>query len=250
MLQISSYLVPVEMPDHDAPSPIHHRRDLACVDDHNHTVGAVLRHGGHIQRRSESGTVFGGVAGLSGRKPVLPAGQPGPLLRGADDRDIAVLRDDMDQGVAPDDTNGQQGRPDGTDPAEEQGEGGENAGHGRHPVRRVVVPAVRDIRPDQTGRPAHVLGRGFPARGYANRPVAGRVQQLHQPGSVRVLQQEVPPGIHGGVAEPELLGNAPVQRERDVRQFLVGQQGILLHHQPSRVHQAAGQPGDERVLHI
>jgi len=172
------------------------------------------------------------------------------VLRGSDDSDIVVLRDDMDQGVAPDHTNGQQGRADGAHTAKEQGEGGQDAGHGGDPVRRVVVPAVRDIRADQAGWPAHVLGGGLLARGHADRTVAGRVQQLYQPRAVRVLQQEVPPRLHRRAAEQELLGHVAVQRERHFGQLLVGQQGVLLHHQPPRVHQTTGQPGDQRVLHI
>lgn len=94
------------------------------------------------------------------------------------------------------------------------------------------------------------MGRGFPARGHADRAMAGRVQQLHQPRAVRVLQQEVPPRIHCRAPEQELLGNAEVQRERHVGQLVVGQQGFILHHQSSRLHQTAIQPGDERFLYI
>lgn len=210
-LQVSSHLVSVEMSDHNAPSPVHHMCDLAGVDHHNHTLGAILRHGRHIQGRTHPRTMPGSVARLPGREPVLPAGQLGPVLRGANDSDIAMLRDDMDQSVAQDYTDGQQGRADGADSAEEQGEGGQDAGDGGDPVCGVVVPAVRDIRPDQAGRPTHVLGGGFFARGHTDRPVAGCVQQLHQPRPVRVLQQEVPPGLHGGATKPELLGYTPVQ---------------------------------------
>lgn len=138
--------------------------------------------------------------------------------------------------MASDNTDGQQGRADGAHTAEEQGKSGEDVGHGGHPVRRLVVPAVRDIRPDQTGRTTNVLGRGFPARGHADRTMAGRVQQLHQPGAVRVFQQEVPPRFHRRVAEQELLGHVEIQRERHVGQLLVGQQDVLLHHQSPRVH--------------
>lgn len=239
------------MPDNDAPRPVHHSHHLAGVDHDHHPVGAVLRHGGHIQGRTQSGTVPGGVARLPGRQPVLPAGQPGPVLRGAHGGHIAVLRDDLDQGVAAHHTHGQQGRADGAHPAEEQGQGGKDAGHGGHPVRGVVDAAVRDIRAHQARRPAHVVGRGLPAGGHAHRPVAGRVQQLHQPGAVRVLQQEVPARFQRRAPEPQLLGHAPVQRERRVRRVLVRRQGVLLlHHQPPRVHPAAGQPGDQRVVHI
>lgn len=69
---------------------------MAGVHDNNHTLGAVFRHGGHIQRRAELGTVPGSVAGLSGREPVLLAGQPGTVLRGAYDSYLVVLRDDLD----------------------------------------------------------------------------------------------------------------------------------------------------------
>lgn len=173
------------------------------------------------------------------------------MLRGADGGHLAVLRDDLDQGVAADDTDGQQGRADGAHPAEEQGEGGQDAGDGGHTVRGLVAAAVRDIRAHQAGRPAHVVGGGLPAGGHADRAVAGRVQQLHQPGAVRVLQQEVPARVHRGAAEPPVLRHAAVQRERHVRQLVVGRQGgVVLHHQPSRVHQAPGQPGDQRVVHI
>lgn len=193
----------------------------------------------------------GGVAGLrGGRQHVLLGGEPGPVLRGAHGGHIAVLRDDMDQGVAADDTDGQQGRADGAHTAEEQGEGGENVGHGGHTVRGVVAAAVRDIRPDQAGRPAGAVGGGLHAGGHADRPVAGRVQQLHQPGAVRVLQQEVPPRLHRRAAEQEPVRHAQVQRERQLGQLVVGQQGVVLHNQPSRLHQTTGQPGDERVLHI
>lgn len=250
VLQVFGDLVPVEVSDHHAPSPVHNRDNLVGVDDYNDPVGVVLRHGGHIQGRAQPGTVPGGVAGVPGREPVFPAGQPRAVLRGADGGHIAVLRDDMDQGVATDHTDGQQGRADGAHTAEEQGEGGENADHGRHTFRRVVAAAVRDIHAHQTGRPAHVLGRGLPARGHADRPVAGRVQQLHQPGAVCVLQQEVPPRVHGRAAEQKLLGHRQVQRERGCKLVVVRQQSVLLHHQSSRVHQASGQPGDQRVLHI
>lgn len=249
-LQVPGHLVPVEVSDHDAPGTVHHRHHLAGVHHDHYTVGAVFRHGGHIQGRAQPGTVPGGVAGLPGREPVLPAGQPGPVLPGAHGGHITVLRDDLDQGMAPDHTDGQQGRADGAHPAEEQGEGGQDAGHGGHTVRGVLVPVVRDIRPDQAGWPAHVLGGGFPAGGHANCPVAGSLKQLHQPGSVRVFQQEVPTWVHRRAPEPELLGHAPVQRERGLHKFVVGQQGVLLHYQPSRVHQTAGQPGNQRVLHI
>lgn len=49
-----------------------------------------------------------------------------------------------------------------------------------------------------------------------------------------------------------MLGNAPVQRERHiVRGLVVGRQSVVvLHHQSSRVHQTAGQPGDQRVVHF
>lgn len=70
------------------------------------------------------------------------------MLRGAHDSDIIVLHNDMDQGMAQDHTDGQQGRTDGTHTAEEQGEGGENVGHGGHTVRGLVVTVVRDICQD------------------------------------------------------------------------------------------------------
>jgi len=104
-------------------------------------------------------------------------------------------------------------RANGAHPATEQGQGGQDAGHGGGAVRRVVDAAVRDIRPDQAGRPAGAVGGGLPAGGHADRPVAGRVQQLHQPGAVRVLQPEVPARLHRGAAEPPVLRHAPVQRE-------------------------------------
>jgi len=81
-------------------------RDLAGIDDHNHTLGAVFRHGGDIQGRAQFGTVFGSVAGLPGRQPVFLVGQLRLVLRGANDSDIVVLRNDMDKGVAPDYTDG------------------------------------------------------------------------------------------------------------------------------------------------
>jgi len=98
-------LVPAEVSDHHEAGPVHHLRHLAGFDHHNHTVGAVLRHGGHIQGRPEPGTVPGGVAGLPGRQPVLLAGQPGAVLRGANGGHIAVLHHDLGEGLAADHTH-------------------------------------------------------------------------------------------------------------------------------------------------
>lgn len=123
------------------------------------------------------------------------------MLRGAHGGHITVLRDDMDKGVAADDTDGQQGRADGTDTAEEQSQGGQDAGHGGNTVRRVMVAAVRDIHADQVRWPAQVVGGGRTVNSHAGRTVAGRLQQFNQPGAVRVLQQEVSAGVHGRAPE-------------------------------------------------
>lgn len=252
--QIPGHLVPAQVSDHHSTRSVHHRHHLAGVDHDYHTVGTVLRHGGHIQGRPKPGTVPGGVAGLPGRQPVLPAGQPGPVLRGAHGGHIAVLRDDLGEGVAADHTHRQQVRSHGAHPATEQGEGGEDAGHGGGAVRRVLAAAVRDIRPDQAGRPAGAVGGGLPSGGHADRAVAGRVQQLHQSGAVRVLQPEVPARLHRRAPEPPVLRHPAVQREPaalGVGQRQRRRQGVVvLHNQSSRVHQTAVQPGDERVVHI
>jgi len=110
------------------------------------------------------------------------------------------------------------------------GAGCQDAGGGGDSFRTVLAPAVRDIRPDQAGRRHGGLGGGRSRRGNSDRPVAWRLQFLHQPDPVRFLQQQVQERLRRYFAEQALLWPSSVLRNGGCRRIVLSQyaQVVLL----------------------
>jgi len=73
------------------------------------------------------------------------------LLRVTNDTHISLLYSHLDQGVAQAYTHRYQGRSDGEDTAEVEGEGGQDVGRGRDTFRPLMVASLRDLCCSQTG---------------------------------------------------------------------------------------------------
>jgi len=186
VFQVFGDLVAAEMPNYETTGPHDDRRDLVHRSDDDVTVVAVLRSGLHLRRRSRSASLSGKVAASRGRRALLPDRQSDPLLRAADDSHISLLHSHMDQGMAQAYPHRHQGRPNGEVTAKVEGEGGQDAGRGRHTLRPLVAASLRDLRCDQAGR--RTGRRRDPADRYADRPVAGRQQFLHKSDPIRLFQ--------------------------------------------------------------
>lgn len=152
IFQVLGDLVAVKMPNHKTTGPHDDCRDLVHRSDDDVTVVAVLRSGLHLRRRARSAPLSGNVAASRGWHAFLPDRQSDSLLRAANDSHIPLLHSHMDQGVAQAHTHRHQGRPDGEVTAEVKGEGGQDAGRGRHTLRSLVAASLRDLCRDQAGR--------------------------------------------------------------------------------------------------
>lgn len=249
------------MSDHNTPRTHHDSGDMDNRRDHDDTVGAVLRPGGHLQRRSGRTAVHRSLARIPGRLAVLSGRQLAVLLHTAHDSHLVVLHTDLGESVQTPHPQRHQGRADRAHAAEVEGEGGEDAGGRRDTVRTVVAAVVRDIRQDKVGRRHRGLGRGHTDGRDADRPVAGSLQLLYQPHPVRVLQQQVQTGIRGDTEEQTLLQHTALLRHRGHGQLVVGQheevvllrQQQQLHHTPGAAAAAAARltdGGRQRVLHL
>ncbi|CAB0038605.1 unnamed protein product [Trichogramma brassicae] len=99
------------------------------------------------------------------------------------------------------------------------------------------------------------MGGGAAADRHADRPVAGLLQFLHQSDPVRVLQQEVPQGLHGHHQVGPVLRQAALLRDRGDHVVVhVDAQVLVLREQQlvaeARFSRAAGAPGQQRVVHL
>lgn len=257
VFQVFGDLVAAKMPNHKTTGPLDDRRDLVHRSDDDVAVVAVLR-SGHLRRRARNAHLSGNVAASRGRQALLPDRQSDPLLRAANDSHISLLHSHMDQGMAQAYTHRHQRRPDGEITAEVEGEGGQDAGRGRHTLRSLVAASLRDLRRDQAGRQLYTGRRRNPANCYADRPVAGRQQFLHKSDPLRLFQQEVPARLHRHPQERSMLRQAQVLRDRRDDVLLDEHEKVLLLRQQqqqqfvdeTRLARATGPPGQQRLLHI
>lgn len=137
-----------------AARPPHDSRHLGDSAGHHGAVGAVLQAGAAVPRharRPRGAALHGGVAGRHERLAVLSARQSDRLLPGAHAADHALLRADLDQGVASLHSERLEGRPDGPHAAKVQDQGGEDADRGGDPVRGVMAAVVLHFRTHQVG---------------------------------------------------------------------------------------------------
>lgn len=111
-------------------------------------------------------------------------------------------------------THRHQGRPDGEDTTEVEGEGGQDAGRGCDTLRSLMVASLRNLRRDQVGRRRGGEGGRDPTDRHADRPVAGCQQLLHKSDPLRILQQEIPARLHRHPEERPMLRQAQVLRDR------------------------------------
>jgi hypothetical protein len=249
-LQILGDLVAVEVSDNEEARSNHDRPDLVHRIDDDHTLGDLLRPGGRLHRRPRRRAVHRGVAGLDERRPLLPDRQPDLLLHPADDPDHDVLRPDLDQGVATKHPHRHQGRPDGAHAAEIEGESGEDAGGGGDPVRGVLATPVRDLRPHQARRRGGGLGGGGAVDRRPHSAVAGGVQLVHQPGAVRLLQQEVQEGVRRHHQEQEVLRQVEVLRDGGDDVVVDEHEEVVALLQQQLVDEEGAPPGRRRLLHL
>lgn len=199
------------------------------------------------------------MAASQGRLAILPDWQSDPLLRAADDTHIPLLYSHLDQGMAQAYTHRYQGRPDGEDTAEVEGEGGQDAGRGRDTFRPLMVASLRNLRRDQAGRRRGREGGRDPADRHADCPVAGRQQLLHKSDPLRFLQQKVPARLHRHLEERPVLRQTQVLRDRRDDVLLNEHEKVLLLCQQQQQQQlvdetclawTAGPSGQQRFLHI
>lgn len=201
-----------EVSDHDKTSSYHDSVHLADRRHHHHSVGAVLRPRSHLRRPPRHPAVHRSLARLPRRLTLLPGVQPAILLHPAADTDLHVLHPDLGARVQTSHPQRHQGCSDGTDAAEVQGQGCQDAGRRRHLVCSLLAAAVRHLRQDKARGRDHRLGGGRSHRHHPNRPVAGGLQLLHQPHLVRFLQQQVSQGLHGDSQEPAVLQHSALLR--------------------------------------
>jgi len=202
--------VAAQVPDHEAARSHDDRGDLVHRSDDDVALAAVFRFGLHLRRRSRSAALPGDMATSGGWLPVLSDRQLDPLLRAANDPHIALLHPHMDQGVAQTHTHRHQGRSDGEDTAEVEGEGGKNAGGGRDTVRPLVAAPLRHLRRDQARRRRSGKRGRDPADRHTDRSVVGRQQLLHKSDPLRLLQQEVPARLHRHFEKRSVLRQAQI----------------------------------------
>lgn len=177
------------MPDNDTQGEVDDRRHLGDSSHYDDSLGYFLRSGSHIPRRQGgSERLRRGLARSSQRISLLRNRPPVVLLHIANDTHLDVLRADLDKGVQEAHPRRHQGRPDGKDAAEEQGQSGQDAGSCRHPVRGVLAAAVHHLRPGQDGRRTVAQRRRTDTHGGPDRSVARIVQLVHQPDTVRFFQ--------------------------------------------------------------
>lgn len=67
------------------------------------------------------------------------------MLRSTNDPDIDVLRSDMDKSMEKTHSERHERRPDGKNTAEVEGEGCQDAGRRRHPLRPLVASVVHNL---------------------------------------------------------------------------------------------------------
>lgn len=245
--------------DNEEEGPNDNSGDLVHRPHNNFPVAPLLRPGRHLQRRSRPEALPGGVAAPEGRHPLLPDRQSDPVLRTPHDPHLPLLHPDLDQSVAEAHTLGHEGRPDGEDTAEIEGEGGENAGRRGDTLRPLVAAFVRDLHGDQAGRRAEG-GRDRP-HSDADRPVAGRQQLVHQSDPLRLLQQKVSARLRGHSEERPLLRQDQVLRDggHDVLVHEHEEVLVLREQQQQQQQQLVDQkdlsratcpPGEQRLVHI
>ena len=202
-----------EVSNNEEASSHDDRGDLVHRPDNHIPVAALLRPGGDLRRRSEPEALPGGVAAPGGRHPLLPDRQSNVVLRPAHDTHLPLLHSDLDQSMATAHPVRHEGRPDGEDTAKVEGEGGEDAGRRRDPVRAVMAASLRDLHGDQTRRRRRREGGRDPAYRHADRSMARRQQLLHQPDPLRFLQQEIPAWLRRHPQERTLLRQDQVLRD-------------------------------------
>lgn len=123
--------------------------------------------------------------------------------------------------------------------------GRQDAGGSGHTVRAVLASSVRDLRQDQARRRDHRLGGGNLDFLHPHRSMAGSLQLLHQPHTVRLLQQQIPSRIHSHPEEPTVLQHTALLRRRRHGQLLIGKHAEVVVLRDQQLHQAAtpGPPG-------
>jgi len=228
LFQVFGDLVAAEMSNHETASSHDNRRDLVHRPDNDVTVVVILRFGLHLRRRSRFAFLSGKVATSQGWLAVLSNWQSDSLLRIANDTHIPLLYSHLDQGVAQTYTYRCQGRPDGEDTAEVEGEGGQDVGRGRDTLRPFMVASLRNLCCSQAGRRRGGKGGRDSADRYADRPVAGRQQFLHKSDPLRFLQQEVPEWLHCHLEERPVLRQAQILRDRRDDVLLDEHEEVLL----------------------
>lgn len=160
MFKVPGNLVPIKMPDHEAPGASHDHGHLVGRPDHHHSVGPVLRSGGRLQGDTRSGDLLGGLATRHGRQPVLLAGQFAALLHHPHHPHLDLLHSDLDTRGAPQHPDRHQGWPGGAHAAEVQIQGGQDAGGSRGAVCALLDAALRHFCQDQVWRRNHWQGGG------------------------------------------------------------------------------------------
>lgn len=245
--------------DNEEEGPNDNSGDLVHRPHNNLPVAPLLRPGRHLQRRSRPEALPRGVATPEGRNPLLPDRQSDVVLRTSHDPHLPLLHPDLDQSVAEAHTLGHEGRPNGEDTAEIEGEGGENVGRGRHTVRPLVATPLRDLHCDQAGRRAKG-GRDRP-HSDADRPVAGCEQLVHQSDPVRLLQQKVSAGLRCNSEERPLLRQDQVLRDSGYDVLVHEHEEVLVLREQQQQQQqqlvdkkdlprAPCPPGEQRLVHI
>lgn len=245
--------------DNEEESTDDNSGDLVHRPHDNIPVAPLLRPGRHLQRRPGPEALPRGVAAPERRNPLLPDRQSDPVLRTTHDPHLPLLYTDLDQGVAEAHTLGHEGRPNGEDTAEVEGEGGENVGRGRNTVRPLVAAPLRHLHCDQAGRRAKG-GRDRP-HSNADRPMAGSEQLVHQSDPLRLLQQKVSARLRRDSEERPLLRQDQVLRDGgdDVLVHQHEKVLVLREQQQQQQQQLVDQkdlprptcpPGEQRLVHI
>lgn len=246
------------MSNHETAGSHDDRRNLVNCPDNDIALVAILRLGLHLRRRSRSASLPGNVATSQGRLAILRDWQSDPLLCAADDTHIPLLHTHLDQGVAQAYTYRHQGRPDGEDTAEVEGEGGQDVGRGRDTLRPLMVASLRNLCRNQAGRRRGRAGGRDPADRHADCPVVGRQQFLHKSDPLRFLQQEVPARLYRHPEERPVLRQAQVLRDcRDDILLDEHEEVFLLRQQQQQqlvdetcLAWTSGPSGQQRFLHI
>lgn len=194
--------------------------------------------------------MYGSVARFAGRQPLFPDSQHVVLLHPAHDSHIPMLYPYMDQSLETHNSYRYEGRADGKDATEVQGESRQDAGSCRHTLCAVLVTSLRHIRTDQARRAYRSLGRRRPTGGDAYRTVARRVQFLHKSDSVCVLQQEVSQRFRRHFEEQALLRTSEVLRVCCHVLHYEHAQIVLLRQQQQLINTTPSWSRHIRVLHL